>query len=146
MSRETGWHDVHDAMDCPCGRAGGHDALLQALAERLCPIPRRDRPGDPHRSFGQDLPLLSDTALALEAERVTLRACMESEGPDLRWLLRRLERVRHEQACREDPRPPDAGSAPVGPRPDEEELERARERRNHEAWLRWNAEQTGAAR
>ena len=147
MSRETGWHDIHDGMECPCDRAcGNQDAVLQALAERICPISIADRHADAHRYFGHDLLHLSDSALALEAARVTLRACLETEGPDLWWLLRRLDRVRQEQACREELHQRGGVAAPGVPPVDLEERARERERRNHEAWLRWNAERTGAAR
>lgn len=132
----------------------GHEELWQALMERVCPVPNAlAGRANPHRAYHEDLRLLGDLELALEKQRALLRACLERDAPNRRWLEERLRRIDAELAARGVIGQPAQGVTDAAPRrlpppaplnsPREaaEEVEREIERRQHMAWLRWRARQ-----
>jgi hypothetical protein len=94
--------------------ADEHEALWEALMERVCPVPNaREGRASPHRAFHQDLPLLGELDLALDRQRALLRACMEKNMPNRFWLEERMRRIDEELVARGITAQPTQPAAPT---------------------------------
>jgi hypothetical protein len=120
MSRyRSRYRDGEDEPDSP------RHGIWELLLDRLCPI--RDelgRAADPRRYFHDDLLFLADEDLELEHVRALVRLCLEHDRGDRSWLQERRRQIAGERTRRER----------------QIEDERETEWRNHQAWLRFQAE------
>lgn len=146
MSREREWQRNRRFA----GEEDEHEAVWQALAERVCPIDST-RPGGPQRIAHQDLIAMSGQDLELERRRAMLRSCLERDGYSATWLERRIERIEDEMEQRGAsvaavvPAASPAHPAPTPARGEAEvvaarriaSLERALDRAHHDSWTYW---------
>ncbi len=79
---------------------GEHDALWQALCDRVYPIRDALGVGDARRMYHQDLSLLTEIDLELERLRARFRVCLEADFSDRMWLLERVDKIEDELARR----------------------------------------------
>ena len=120
MDRDYGRHN-DDGDDAGGPRSG----VWLELLDRLCPI--RDelgRPSDSRRYFHDDLHALADDDLELERFRALARLCLEHDRGDRFWLQQRRARIAAEQERRAR----------------QDAQQRETKSRNHQEWLRWQAE------